>query len=347
MTSADRRVILVTFPLQDLSDLERVREAAPGWDVRYVPFMLDMAARRRRATAPLEELRAYPDEFPQVFLDTLPEVEAMLGLDVPIDILERAPKLRWVQNIGSGTDQYRGTGILESPVILTSAKGLTARIIAEFVLAQLLALAKQFPTRFEAQRRHEWKWLKNVELYGRTLGILGLGEIGSEVARLAKPFGIHVLAIKRTRLSEGSPPNVDVLYPREELNSMLAACDFLLIAVPYTPQTVGMVGAAELAALPKGAFLLDVSRGGVLQEEAFIAAMQSGHLAGAALDVFGQEPLPLDSPLWDLPNLIISPHNAGDLPNYGRSAVDRFIENLGHYLRGEPLLHEVTAEAGY
>jgi phosphoglycerate dehydrogenase-like enzyme len=331
----------------DPNDLDLIRAVDPALEVAYTPFMEDDSVRRMRATAPLEVIRSRKQEIPPALYEELAGTEILIALDTPVDLLARAPKLRWIHNIGSGTDHYRGSGVLESEVILTSSKGVAARTIAEFVMGQLLALAKRMPERFELKGRHEWRRLRNFDLYGATLGIVGLGEIGSQVAPLAKAFGMEVLATKRTVPEGPPPPNVDRLYRREDLREMLGRCDAVLIAVAYTPDTRGMIGAAELAAMRRGSYLMDVSRGGVLDEDAFVEALTSGHLAGAALDVFNEEPLPPTSRLWDLPNLIMSSHNAVGLENYGRAVLQSFTQNLRRYLAGEPLRNVVTAEAGY
>jgi phosphoglycerate dehydrogenase-like enzyme len=342
-----KRLIMVNFPLIQPDDLDLIRAVDPELEVVFVPYLEDMETRRLRATAPVEVIKALKQDLPEALLGYLPEVEMLVTQDTPVDILERAPKLRWVHCIGSGTDHFRGTGILGSHVVLTSSKGIAARSIAEFVMAQLLALAKQTPRRWGVQRAHEWRVLKNRPLYESTLGIVGLGEIGQAVARLAKAFGLRVLATRRRPPGEDLPPNVDAVFPREALRAMLGACDAVVVAAAYTADTRGLIGAGELAAMRPGSLLVDVSRGGIVEESALIEALRSGHLGGAALDVFDREPLPSDSPLWDLPTLIISPHNAVGLENYGRATIERFVDLLRDYLRGEPLRYVVDPETGY
>ena len=228
-----------------------------------------------------------------------------------------------------------------------NSKGLASAAIAEFVLAQLLVLTKQFPERFRLQQAHRWERRRNGHLAGATLGVIGLGAIGSEVAKRAKCFGMRVVATKRTAIDGPLPPNVDLLYRREDLHELLAQCNAVLVSVAYTPETHGMIGAAELAAMPYGGYLMDVSHSGVVQEDGLVAALASGQLAGAALDTFGQEPLPAESRLWDLPNLVVSAHDAASLDDYGGAVTEMFIENLHHHLRGEPLRNVIPPEAGY
>ena len=248
--------------------------------------------------------------------------------------------------MGSGTEQYGALGILGSHVTLTSSKGVAARSIAEFTLGQLLMLSKRFADRLRYQQAHQWKRIQHMDLYGKTLGIVGLGEIGSEVARLAKAFGMRILATRRREGGE-LPPNVDAMYPVKDLRSMLAQCDAVALTLASTPESRGLLGAQEFAAMKKGAFLANVSRGDVLDEDALIEALKSGHLGGAALDVFVQEPLQQSSPLWDLPNVIMSTHNSIGMDDFPGASFAAFVANLQRYAKGEPLQQVVDPAKGY
>ena len=248
--------------------------------------------------------------------------------------------------MGSGTEQYGPLGIPGSHVTLTSSKGVAARSIAEFTLGQLLVLAKRFPERLRYQAAHQWKRMQHIDLYGKTLGIVGLGEIGSEVARLAKAFGMRVLA---TRRREGGdlPPNVDTMFLVRDLRAMLAQCDAVVLALASTAESRGLIGAAELATMKKGAYLANIARGDVIDEPALIRSLQDGHLGGAALDVFVKEPLQQESPLWDLPNVVMSTHNSIGMDDYPGMAFAAFIANLQRYARGEALHQVVDPKFGY
>lgn len=336
--------VLVAYDV-DAADLDRLR-AIGDVDVIYAPLPPALANLRTFSSKPREALLPLTGSFPKQLLDALPEAEVIYALSLPVDTLERAPKLRWIANLGSGTDQYQAFGLPASKVTLTSSKGVAARTIAEFVLAQLLLMAKRLPERLDLQRAHEWKRLQHLDLHGRTLGIVGFGEIGAQIARLAKPFGMTVLA---TRRHDGGPlpENVDRMYPSSERRAMLAQCDVCAVTVAFTPETRGLVGRAEIGAMRPGGFLADVSRGGVTDMAALADALRSGQLRGAAVDVFEQEPLPPDSPLWDVPNLVITPHNAVGLDNYNFHAFSRFIENVKRYRAGERLIGIVDPKLGY
>jgi len=237
--------------------------------------------------------------------------------------------------------------------------------IGEYVFASILAWTRHLPELFDLQRKQQWpsdRWTccQPTELRGSTVGIVGYGSIGREVARLAKAFGMCVLALKRRSESAGEqgafemaglgdPAGVlpDALYGTEQLREMLAQCDFVVLAVPLTQETRGMIGEAELRAMKPTAYLVNIARGEVCDEAALIRALQDGWIAGAGLDVFAQEPLPETSPLWTLPNVILTPHISGFTPVYEQRAVDIFCENLRRYIAGQPLLNLVDKSTGY
>ncbi len=228
----------------------------------------------------------------------------------------------------------------------------------------LLALGHRLPALVENQRQKGWpkdRWHRflPVELNASTVGIVGYGSLGRETARLLHAFGAQVLATKRdARHPEDdgyAPPGhgdpegrcVRRLYPAEALLHMLPECDFVVVTVPLTPATRGLIGREAFAAMKPGAYLVDVSRGGVVDHDALVEALRSGHLAGAALDVFPTEPLPPDSPLWEMPNVLLTPHIAGATAFYDQRAVALFAENLRRYLTGKPLLNRVDPQRGY
>ncbi|RME87604.1 MAG: D-2-hydroxyacid dehydrogenase [Anaerolineae bacterium] len=278
---------------------------------------------------------------------------------------EQAPRLRWIQFHYAGIDKALSAPILRKPdVLVTTLSGAAVPQMGEYVLTMLLALGHRLPAMMESKRKSEWpadRWerFSPRELRDSTVGIVGYGSVGREVARLLRAFGATVLATKRDAMHPadtgytpeglGDPQGECVrrLYPRTALRSMARECDFLVVAVPLTPETRGLVNAEVFAAMKPGAFLVDISRGGVVDQEALIEALQSGRLGGAALDVFPEEPLPSDNPLWSLPNVIISPHIAGDSPHYDARAARLFAENLRRYLAGQPLYNLFDPERGY
>jgi len=276
---------------------------------------------------------------------------------------EQAPALKWVQGHFAGVERFLDHPLLKS-VVLTTSSGIHAPAMAEYVLMMMLAFAHHLPRMIEYHKRAEWpqgRWdlFAPRELRGMTVGIVGYGSVGREVARLAKAFGMRVLATKRDltrvtdegwRLPEVGDPltqSVDRLYPAETLRAMLGECDYVVLTVPLTPATHGLIGAEELACLKSGAVLINIARGGLVDEAALIEARRAGTMRGAALDVFAEEPLPTASPLWTLPNVILSPHVSGFTLDYDERAMALFAENLRRYVAGEPLLNVVDVARGY
>jgi phosphoglycerate dehydrogenase-like enzyme len=222
-------------------------------------------------------------------------------------------------------------------VRLTHSAGSSAIPIAHTVIMHVLALCRGARTFAVAQAAREWAESDVVDVEGRTMGIVGLGSIGAEVARLAQQFGMRVVGLRRT--PQGDEPCET--WSSDRLHELLPMIDVLVLTAPLTADTVGMIGTQELALLPPGAHVVNVGRGQLVDEEALAAALASGHLGGAALDVFVVEPLPTESPLWDLPNVIITPHSAGGTPLATARAAEIFADNLGRFVRGQALRNEV------
>ena len=256
----------------------------------------------------------------------------------------KAPGLKWMHVFNVGVDHPVYATVLERGARLTTSAGSTAEPIAQTAIAGLLMLARPFGRWLPAQRARRWEPLRADyprDLPGQVALILGLGQIGREIARLAQALGMHVIGARRSPRRADDP--VDELHAPEALDTLLARADFLIVACPLTPETRGLVDAARLARLPRGARVINVGRGEIVIEPDLIAALQSGHVAGAYLDVFGQEPLPAESPLWSLPNVFVTPHNsAASSGNEGR-VIAIFLDNLRRYARGEPLVNEVRA----
>ncbi|HEV2309824.1 MAG TPA: NAD(P)-dependent oxidoreductase, partial [Acidimicrobiia bacterium] len=240
----------------------------------------------------------------------LARVQVALAIDLPFDVREVAPNLAWVQAVGAGTGQLQSAGLAEHGIRLTTAAGANAVAIAEFALARVLQVWKRFGEIEDAQRRHQWEPLYGEQLAGGSLGLLGLGAINSAVAARAQAFGLRVLATRRSATPGATAPDVDELYPPDALHTMLGRCDAVVAAVPETAETTGLFDAAAFAAMRAGSFFCNVGRGSLVDESALIDALDRGHLRAAALDVASVEPLPADSPLWNAPNLYLSPHSA-------------------------------------
>ncbi|MHB0922695.1 MAG: D-2-hydroxyacid dehydrogenase [Bellilinea sp.] len=276
-----------------------------------------------------------------------------------------APKLRWVQFHYAGIDHVAGNPLLDNrDLAITTLSGAAAPQVAEYAVMMMLALGHKMPELHSNQYKADWpkdRWerFKPVELRGSTVGIIGYGSIGREIARLLQPFDVKVLAAKRDLMHPEDigymPPGLgdpggDLftrLYPITALKSMVKKCDFVVVCVPLTDSTRNLVGEAELAAMSPRGYLVDVSRGGIIQTQALVEALREKKIAGAALDVFAEEPLPSSSPLWKLPNVLISPHISGISPHYAKRAVDLFSENLERYLIGEELFNLYESEWGY
>lgn len=268
--------------------------------------------------------------------------------------LQAAPHLRWVHTGSAGVDRFVGLVQQYAPeAVLTNSSGVMSQPIAEFAFAMLCAAAKQLPTFLRAQERHEWLRHSQAptlrDLNGSRLLILGLGSIGQALARLADGAGMEVYAVRRTPPApdETLPHVAQVVAQDADWRAWLPTMDYVVVCVPLTPATREIIGAAELAALPTHAWIVNISRGAIIDEPALIAALAEGRIGGAALDVAATEPLPHESPLWSLPNVIITPHISWQSPGDNQRTLDLFMENLRRYRAGEPLLNVVPFDVGY
>jgi phosphoglycerate dehydrogenase-like enzyme len=333
-------LITRTFPESFIARLEAVSPR------------LQILARRVHSSEEFEEIE-----------DHLTQVE-ILYTNYVLPQPEQAPKLRWVQLHYAGVDEVVGHPLFRSHVQFTTVSGIHAVAMAEYVMAHVLAFAHRLPHMLEDKASGAWsperldRYMPD-ELRGATLGIVGYGSVGRQIARLASAFGMQVLAVKRNAMDPtdsgytlpgtGDPAGdiPERIYPPQALRSFLSECDYVALTVPLTDETYHMIDANALAAMRQKAILINVARGAVVDEAALIEALQEGLIGGAALDVFEEDSLPPDSPLWRLPNVLISPHIAGFTPHYDEYAVDLFAENLGRYLTGQPLLNLVDKERGY
>jgi phosphoglycerate dehydrogenase-like enzyme len=256
----------------------------------------------------------------------------------------RAPNLQWMHLPNAGIDHPVFGRLLDQGVRLTTSSGATAEPIAHSAIAAVLALARGFPRWSAAQRRHEWAPHRlhdtPCDLRGQTMVIVGVGAIGNEIARLSHALGLHVIGVRRRTRTEGD--HADEMHPPAALHDVLRRANWLVLACPLTSETRDLIDAAALARLPATAHVINVARGRIVDEPALIAALQNGRLAGAYLDVFAEEPLPADSPLWELPNVIISPHDSAASTGNSVRVSELFLRNLDRWLRGEPLENEVT-----
>jgi phosphoglycerate dehydrogenase-like enzyme len=258
-----------------------------------------------------------------------------------------------VQSPAVGVGNLMFPELLASPVVITSARGIRARAMAEHVLGVTIALARRLPHAIRAQSAHRWAQdeLEGPSagvhtLQGARMGIVGLGAIGTEVAKIAAPFGLKISAIRR-RTDQPVPEGVEEVWAPDRLLDLLAKSDVVLLAAPHTPETKQLMGRREVDAMKRGAFLINVARGKLIDDEAVVDALKDGRLGGAALDVFTKEPLEPESPYWDLPNVIVTPHTSGSIEDYWTPLVALFAENLRRFERGAPLFNVVDKVAGY
>ena len=307
--------------------------------------------------ASVDQLRR---DFPQhTFLDAwdrdairrlLPDADAAFTPFIDRDVFASVSRLRWVQSPAAGVGSLMFPELLASAVVITSARGVRARSIAEHVLGMAIALARLLPATLRAQAAHRWAQ-EELETEARTLqglrmGIVGLGAIGMEVVKIAAPFGFRISAIRR-RANEPLPEGVDEVWTPDRLPDLLAKSDVVVLAAPHTPETKRLIGRAQIDRMKPGALLINVARGKLVDDEAAIAALRDGRLGGAALDVFSQEPLDASSPYWDLPNVIITPHTSGAMKDYWTPLVALFSDNLRRFEKGEALRNVVDKVAGY
>jgi phosphoglycerate dehydrogenase-like enzyme len=320
--------LLITVPW-DAEQFKRIQQAFPGVDF---------------ITALSEDK----------ILQAVGDVEVVFG-DLSRNAFLAAKKLRWVQCHGAGVNNLVAIPeLVKSDVLVTNTRGAHAPTIAEHVLGTLIALTRKLPELYLAQTRKEWinwsEWSKKVGarpvgLFGMTLGVIGLGNIGRAVAERAAAFQMKIIAVDI--LDVPRPPYVAELWKIDGLSKLLQQSDVVVVTIPGTPETNGLLGRQALALMKPSAYLCVVSRGGIIDEEALASMLTEGRLAGAAVDVFKKEPLPADSPLWSAPNLILTPHVCGKSENTTAAATSIFMENLACYLDHKPLNNLVNKEMGF
>jgi len=318
-------------------DLERIREAAPG---------------SRIVNLSVEGLADGPVDDVEVLLRGWLVAEAFDRL------LSRAPHLTWVHSATSGVERALTPAARDRDVLVTNARGVFSRPIAEHVLLMILAVSRHLPELLELQRERTWQPLEGRELRELTVGIVGYGSLGRSVASLASAFGARVIALRRRPESaapagaeeeDGFPfePRVDQVFGPDRLHELLAASDIVVLAAPLTPETEGMIDEAAVGAMKRDAWLINVARGRLVDDTALIRALRDNRIGGAALDTFRDEPLPPGSPYWELANVILTPHTAWSSARVLDRSIDLFCDNLVRFSRGEPLRNVVDPAAGY
>jgi phosphoglycerate dehydrogenase-like enzyme len=302
-------------------------------------------------------------EFPDLEVDQLnsyenveqhlADVEILFGISIRPQQFLAAKQLRWIHSQAAAVHQFMFPELVNSDVILTNARDVHGPVVAEQVIAMMFALARRIPAAVRFQQKHEWGQdtfssgrSRSLELAGATLGLVGLGSIGRNVAKHASALGMRIIAV-REHPDKEKPQHVDEVLPTSKLLELLAQSDYVVLSTPVTPETTGMIGARQLAAMKPDSFLLNVGRGPLINEAALVEVLRQHKIGGAALDVFDQEPLPSDSPLWDLDDLLITPHTGGISEKMWERHYVLFSENFRRYLSGEPLLGLVDKRCGY
>ena len=267
------------------------------------------------------------------------EVAFEFDWDKPLELLQRAPKLRWVQATSSGIGpQLVRLGLAGSRLTITNAAGIHAQPLAEFVLMGILHFAKDMPHLTAQKQAKKWERFCGTQLQGTRMLIVGLGKVGARAAELSAALGVEVIGLRRSKVS-GLPPGVSRMVNADGLDAELPQVDWLVLAAPDTPETKHILDARRMDLLPQRAVVVNIGRGSLIEEPALIERLTSGRIRGAALDVFAKEPLPAESPLWEMPNVIVSPHSASTVAQENDRLVDLFVENLHRYLDGRTLVN--------
>lgn len=289
------------------------------------------------------EIKQSRDE--KELLKLVEDVEVLFAGRFTKEMFFKARNLKWIQYFGAGVDRLLFPELVESPVILTNSRGVHSTPVSEHVLSLMLSFTRGLHLLMKNALKKKWKKVPVDELDGKTIGVVGLGNVGREVARKAKCLGMKVIATKRK--PSAKPDYVDELLPQRSLDELFVRSDFIVLTVPLTADTEGLVGETQLRSMKKTAYLINVSRGKAVQKDALVRALKEERIAGAGLDVFEEEPLPRRSRLWKMNNVIITPHIAGKTPRYWDRTTAIFRENLKHFLNNEPMVNMVDKRAGY
>jgi phosphoglycerate dehydrogenase-like enzyme len=312
-----------------------------------VPESLPAAIRSR-----WPEMRVVLLEDAALLPPELPDTDIFVGFTLTPEQLAAAHKLKWIHVTAAGVTHLIRPDVKSSGIVLTNSRGIHAIPMTEHVIGMMVAMAHKFPDAFRYQAKHYWAqqeiWdgpPRPSELHGATLLLVGLGAIGSELARVAKAFGMRVLAV--TRSGRGNAALAERIVPVTQLDGVLPEADYVVIAAPDTPATRHMIGVKQLAAMKRSAFLVNVARGTLVDEEAMIAALKDHRIAGAALDVTTEEPLPPESPLWTLENVFITPHTSSATEGLWLRQTELLTVNLERWFAGRELINRVDLEHGY
>lgn len=277
-------------------------------------------------------------------LEAIPDVDILIAGKFNREVLAKARKLKWIHAMAAGVDRLLFPEFCDSDIILTNSSGIHPIPISEHAFGMMLMLGRKLNFAMKSQSKKTWEVPQPTELYGKVLGVVGFGSIGERIGCLGKCFGMYVIGLKRNVTQS---EHAHEILPPERLHDLLRRSDFVVIALPLTEETQHLIKEKEFNLMKKTAFIINISRGKIICEKDMIEALQTGKIAGAGLDVFEEEPLPLESPLWSMDNVIATSHYAGSTPEYFNRAIDIFCENLKRFLKGEPMLNVVDKKKGY
>jgi glyoxylate/hydroxypyruvate reductase A len=345
---SDKLNVIITFHLKP-EFVERIKQVDSRLVVYYEPelfgkprYLNDQHGERIQRT-PEQEAR---------WLELLKKADILFGYIARPYITrlsELAPRLKWNQSPSAGIGQMvKRSGQTESDIIFTTASGVHSTPLGEFCMMSMLMFVKDYFHMAEEKTRKHWQRTNTTELRTKTLAVVGLGRVGREVARMGRCFGMRVIGTKRSTVGvDPESVNVEKLYPFTDIHPMLSEADFVVIICPHTSETEGLISEEAIAAMKRGAVLINIARGSIVDEPALIKALDSGHLGGFASDVFWKEPLQPESPFWDMPNVIISPHSASTADTENEKQTDIFTDNLRRYLDGMPLRNVLDKQLLY
>lgn len=280
----------------------------------------------------------------QLIEEHLPTADILIVGKFNKEMLVAAHNLRWIHSTSAGVDKLLFPELINSRVIVTNSRGIHPIPIAEHVFAAILCFQRRFKEHILNQEKKQWVYKRSEELYGKTLCIIGMGEIGKRIAFLGKAFGCKVIGVKRT---PEKIKNIDKLYRIKDLNKALAQADYVILCLPSTPKTRNLISHPQLQAMKQSAILINIGRGDAINDEALLEALKIRKIAGAALDVFRQEPLPSTHPYYSLDNIIITPHHSGSTLEYDKRSIEIFCNNLKAFLNKKKMPTLVNKKEGY
>jgi len=349
MVGEDKITVLISSFIEE-EHISRIAEIDPRIRVIYEPDLLrppryaaDHKGEPRERT-PAEEAR---------WREHLAEADILFDFDQTHleDLPDLAPKVRWIQSTSSGIGQFvakMGYGVRMPNTVFTKASGVHGQPLAEFCLMVMLMFRKGLLRAIRDQSRKHWERYAGTDLEGRGVVIVGLGGVGQEVARVCQALGMRIIGVDLPDFPIDSLPfPLDEFFPVGELRKALPQAEHLVLIVPHTPETEGLIGAEELALMPQGSILVNIGRGPLVDEAALVDALNSGHIGGAGLDVFQEEPLPEESPFWEMPNVLVSPHSGSTSDQENRRITDLFCENLRRFLADEPMINLLQLDRLY